>query len=289
MFNIGYTGFHGTDDATVAAWAAQAVGPDSEYMRTLRALARELDMAIGATCLEAWPGGPRNAVSVIDRHGEVRFTYAKVHTCDFAAFEAATTPGEDWYVETLDTKCGPVRVGAMICYDREFPESARTLMLKGAEVVLTPNACLLDDVRLHQFQTRAYENSMAVCMTNYAAPYHGGRSVAYGPGGEPRVEARGEEGVYLAKIDLPALREHRRRSIWGNAFRRPHRYGALTEMDVAPVFERTDGFGRPFDRASRCGDLLPRLAPARLGPRNRAWYHGRSGRKGRQRQGGKAS
>jgi predicted amidohydrolase len=181
----------------------------------------------------------------------LRYTYGKVHTCDFAAFEAACTPGEDWYVAPLDTKCGPVRVGAMICYDREFPESARTLMLKGAEIVLTPNACPLDDIRLHQFQTRAYENSMAVFMTNYPAPLHGGRSVAYGAQGEPLAEAPAEEGVYLARVDLAGLRAFRKNSIWGNSFRRPHRYGALTDSSVAPVFQRLNGFGNPFEREQR--------------------------------------
>ena len=64
----------------------------------------------------------------------------KVHTCDFD-MEAALTPGDDFYVCTLDTAKGDVRIGAMICYDREFPESARILMLKGAELILTSNAC----------------------------------------------------------------------------------------------------------------------------------------------------
>ena len=50
----------------------------------------------------------------------------------------------------------------MICFDREFPESARILMLKGAELILTPNACKLDEKQINQFQTRAYENSVKV-------------------------------------------------------------------------------------------------------------------------------
>lgn len=66
-----------------------------------------------------------------------------MHTCDFDK-EAALTPGDDFYVAALDTPHGPLNVGALICYDREFPESARLLMLKGAEVILTPNACELE-------------------------------------------------------------------------------------------------------------------------------------------------
>lgn len=73
-------------------------------------------------------------------------TYAKVHTCDFG-MESAVTPGEAFGVCDLDTAAGPVRIGAMICYDREFPECARLLMLLGAELVLSPNACHMDVTR----------------------------------------------------------------------------------------------------------------------------------------------
>ncbi|MFR8332373.1 MAG: nitrilase-related carbon-nitrogen hydrolase [Oscillospiraceae bacterium] len=53
-----------------------------------------------------------------------------MHTCDFDV-ERNLCPGEDFYVTALDTALGQVQVGGMICYDREFPESARILMLKG--------------------------------------------------------------------------------------------------------------------------------------------------------------
>ena len=98
---------------------------------------------------------------LFDRYGERRLVYAKVHTCDFGA-ERNLTPGDDFYVTDLDTACGIVKVGAMICYDREFPESARILMLKGAELILVPNACPMEINRLAQLRGRAYENMTAI-------------------------------------------------------------------------------------------------------------------------------
>jgi len=84
-------------------------------------LARELHMAVGITLLERWEGGgPRNTLVLFDRFGERRLVYAKGHTCDFDA-ERYLTAGEDFYTAWLDTAQGPVQVGAMICYDREFP------------------------------------------------------------------------------------------------------------------------------------------------------------------------
>ena len=75
--------------------------------------------------------------------------------------------------------------------------------------------------------------------------------MAYGAQGEPLFEAPEAEGVYLAEVNLPGLREHRKRSIWGNTFRRPHKYGQLLDQEVAPVFQRVNAFGEPFKREER--------------------------------------
>ena len=119
------------------------IGRDSAFLAAYRELARELDMAVAVTYLERYEPMPRNTVTVFDRRGREALTYAKVHTCDFGD-ERALTPGEGFVTAELDTADGPVRIGAMICYDREFPESARILMLQGAEIVLVPNACPME-------------------------------------------------------------------------------------------------------------------------------------------------
>jgi N-carbamoylputrescine amidase len=241
-------------------WLAQAIDRDSSFVRHFQDLARELDMAIALTYLERWDGLPRNSVSLIDRHGDTVLTYAKVHTCDFDEPEGSLTPGDGFSVCDLDTVSGPVKIGAMICFDREFPESARVLMLQGAEVILTPNACELEVNRLAQFRTRAFENMVGVAMTNYAAPEQNGHSVAYHPvafdqTGKPRdllvVEAGEVEGVYPARFDLDDIRAYREREVWGNAFRRPQHYGALVDEAVESPFTRVDEDGRPFHETRR--------------------------------------
>jgi predicted amidohydrolase len=163
-------------------------------------------------------------------------SYAKTHTCAWD-WEGVLTPGDSFPVATLDTRSGPVRVGAMICYDREFPETARWLMLGGAEMILNPNACTLEMNRIGQFRARAFENMLAVAMTNYPAPQANGHSVAFdgmvcNESGNMRdmllVEAGEGEQIVLATIDLAALRAYRERETWG-AFRRPELYGAISE------------------------------------------------------------
>ncbi|RCV48208.1 carbon-nitrogen hydrolase family protein [Marinitenerispora sediminis] len=238
-----------------AVWAGEPIDRDSPFVSRFRALAAELGMAIAVTYLERWPGAPRNTVTLIDRHGRDALTYAKVHTCAFGLPEAVLTPGDGFEVGLLDTAAGEVAVGAMICYDREFPESARALMLAGAEVILTPNACEMEVNRLAQFRSRAGENMVAVAMANYAGPGWG-HSVAYDgiayASGRSRdmlvVEAGEAAGVYPAVFDLDALRDHRRREAWGDAFRRPAAYGPLTGRSVHEPFIRVDRAGRPAPR-----------------------------------------
>ena len=247
MWNIGYQLPDSTLPDRVATWQQQAIARDGDFINSFRKLAWDLEMAIGLTYLEQWQGGARDSLSLIDRHGEIRLTYAKVHTCDFDK-EAALTPGEDFPVCELDTAGGPVKVGAMICFDREFPESARILMLKGAELILTPNACELEANRIGQFRTRAFENMLCVAMANYAIPQENGHSAAFdgiafkqtGSRDTCLVQADGHEGIFLAELDLDWLRAYRADEGWGNAYRKPKYYGMLTSATVEPPFVRQD-------------------------------------------------
>ncbi len=248
MWSAGYTFFDPAEPGARQAWHDHAIGMDSPFVTHFRDLAREMNMAIALSYLQQWPLAPRNTVSLIDRHGAIVLTYAKVHTCDFD-IESELTPGDRFFVGALDTAAGPVNVGAMICYDREFPESARLLMLQGAEIILTPNACDLEDNRLGQFRARAYENMVGLAMANYAAPQLNGHSVAFDgvafdAEGNSRdhtlVQADESEGIFLAEFDLDRLRAYRVREIWGNAYRRPGCYGPLVATDVQPPFVRPD-------------------------------------------------
>ena len=239
-------------DREVSEWKSEAIPADDDFVEEFGKLAKELDMAIGITLLEEYEGGPRNTLVLFDRFGKRQFTYAKVHTCDFDV-ERNLTPGEEFYVTTLNTKQGEIKVGAMICYDREFPESARILMLKGAELILVPNACPMEINRLSQLRGRAYENMTAIATCNYpdtVPDCNGGSSVFDGvaylpelPGSRDTciLQADGKEGVYLSELDVAQLRKYRESEVHGNAYRRPHKYGILLEDEVVAPFVREGG------------------------------------------------
>jgi len=250
MWNIGYNFPQGEMD--VKEFSKDAIDTNSAFFKEFQNLAKKLEMAIGITYLEKWDGLPRNTVSIIDYLGNCVLTYAKIHTCDFDV-EKYLTPGDDFYVTDLDTKNGSIKLGAMICYDREFPESARILMLKGTEIVLVPNACPIEINRKSQLRTRAFENMIGIAMANY--PYGkqdcNGHSlaydgIAYGEISPNNIDSRdmliieaGEaEGIYMVEFDVVKLREYRKRETWGNAYRKPKKYSLLISEEIEEPFIR---------------------------------------------------
>mgnify|MGYP001852106928 FL=1 len=232
-------------------WKAEAVSIDSVFVNSFGSAAKELNMAIGITLLEKYEKAPRNTFVLFDRLGERKLVYAKVHTCDFDV-ERNLTAGDDFYVTALNTACGDINVGAMICYDREFPESARILMLKGAELILVPNACPMEINRLSQLRGRAYENMLAIATCNYpeTVPDCNGCSsvfdgVVYLPEMDGSrdtciLQADGKEGIYIAELDLEQLRYYRENEVHGNAYRHPKKYGLLVDTKIDKPFVRND-------------------------------------------------
>ncbi len=193
MWQIGYAPCP-DDEAGRTKWQEMAIARDDPWVGEFRKAASDRDMAILTTFLERWPGSPRNTALLIDRHGRDVLCYAKVHTCDWG-MEKALTPGESFEVTRLDCAGGFVDVGVMICADREFPESARELMLGGAELILVPNACPMAGERTSQLRSRAFENMTAIATVNYSAPDQDGHSSVFDgmvfeqngqPNGRPR-------------------------------------------------------------------------------------------------------
>ena len=131
-----------------------AIKKDSDFINEFRELAAKLQMAIGITFLEAHDNKPLNSVVLFDRSGKEVLHYSKVQICAFD-LEKVLSGGDDFYVADLDYGRGMVKIGSMICFDREFSESARILMLKGAELILAPNACPIEINRLSALRTRA--------------------------------------------------------------------------------------------------------------------------------------
>ena len=116
-------------------------------------------------------------------------------------------------------------------------------MLKGAELLLVPNACPMELNRLAQLRGRAYENMLAIATCNYPAPHPdcNGHSTLFDgvvyhpelPGSRDTCvfEADERAGVYVAELDVDMLRDYRRREVWGRKNRRPELYGMISDRN----------------------------------------------------------
>ena len=204
--------------------------------------AGKLGIGLVATALSKGERHPQNAAFVIGKDGKILMKYSKVHTCDFAD-EKVLEPGTEFKVCDFDG----VKIGIMICYDREYPESARILMLKGAEIILVPNDCGSMYPRLQALSTRAYENMCGVAMANPNGE-NAGNSCAYSPicwdeNGEcvdntlflANADA---EGLFYADFDIDKIRAYREREMMGNTFRKVNAYSELLNDTIQYPFIR---------------------------------------------------
>lgn len=182
----------------LAALAESADGPLSQ---AVAAIAQRHGIAIVYGYPERHPGvgqQPFNATQAIAPDGTPLGHYRKTHLfgeldrAQFSLGDAASKVFE-WY---------GWRLGLLICYDVEFPETVRGLALQGADAVLVPTANMagFDEVPTLLVPARAYENSLFVAYANACGSeggvHYGGLSTVAGPGRQ-RIAQAGRENVLL--------------------------------------------------------------------------------------------
>lgn len=220
----------------------KSISDDDENIKRICKSAKENNIGVVLTSFTKGEKLPQNTAFVISKSGEILMKYSKVHTCDFAD-EKDVEAGTEFKVCDFDG----IKIGIMICYDREYPESARILMLKGAEIILVPNDCGSMNPRLKALSTRAYENMVGIAMANPNGE-NAGRSCAYSPicwdtNGECVDNTILEtdemsKGLYYADFDMDSIRDYRSREMMGNTFRKVIAYGDLLDESISDPFIR---------------------------------------------------
>ncbi len=151
-----------------------------------------------------------NAAILIGPDGAIIGTYDKTHPfpverCDCGGW---VTVGKR--ADVFETALGSM--GMMICYDGDFPELARLLAVKGAEIIVRPSALLRSfDIWHLTNAARAYDNHVYVVATNAVGPdaggnYYFGHSMIVNPIAWRLAQARGGEEIVSAKLDPDPLR-----------------------------------------------------------------------------------
>ena len=210
-----------------------------------RDLARELslDLVAGSIVerLEG-EGGLANTCVHVDRQGDIRAVYRKIHMFDvdidgITYRESEVTRAGDQVVISADED--GVRLGLSICYDVRFPEPYRVMATAGARVMTLPAAFTLATTRDHWstlVRARAVENQAFVVAANQIGPHpggmpSGGRSMIVDPWGVVLAQAPDAEGHVLADLDL-ASQDSVRRSFPALAHRRPDVYARSPNQAV---------------------------------------------------------
>jgi predicted amidohydrolase len=185
MFTSGYAITLGE----VLRFAQDAGGPTETAVAEI---ARRHGLAVVYGHPERAPGGGAyNAATMIGPDGVVRGRHRKVHLygdVDRGQFLASPArPAAFGF--------GDARVGMLICYDVEFPESVRSLTTDGARIVLVPTANMVgcEEVQEILIRARACENNCGVVYANYCGSDEGfeynGLSMICGPRGEVLAQA----------------------------------------------------------------------------------------------------
>jgi beta-ureidopropionase len=222
-------------------WYDTAEPDDGPLMTRMREVAKQHGVVLVVPWYEeAQTGVYYNSAAVIEKDGTFLGKYRKTHIphvgpCFWEKFYFK--PGNLGY-PTWDTSVG--RVGLIICYDRHFPEVARELGLKGAELVFNPSATVKSLSRyLWELEQPAHAvaNGFWIAAINRVGveePLNSsqfyGSSYFCDPRGQIVAKAsETEDEVLVADLDLDKIREVR--NTWQFLRdRRPETYGELTEL-----------------------------------------------------------
>lgn len=206
----------------------------SNIIELMKALASRYGVTmITGGFFEELPEGTYVTAPVVDPHGHILGRQKKIHL--FATEKSRARPGSDYEI----FEANHVNFGVMICYDAAFPEVARTLALKGADIVFVPSRILAAGIRpWHLYlSTRCLENRLPVVAPNLVwPPRYLGHSIILDLGRDPESAvvypnslAIGGESpeVLVSEVNLESargLRESRLKE------RRPETYGLITKL-----------------------------------------------------------
>ena len=210
-------------------------------------IARELNVVLPLSIFERANNAYFNTVVIVDADGTTLGIYRKSHIPDGPGYSEKFyfAPGDTGF-RVWPTRFGVVGVG--ICWDQWFPESARSMALLGADVILYPTAIGSEpqnpswDSSGHwqrAMQGHAAANIVPIVAANRTGreigrptevTFYGSSFITDATGAKVAEAGRDDERVLIADIDIEANRAMR--AAWGLfRDRRPELYGAITSLD----------------------------------------------------------
>ncbi len=175
----------------------------------------EIAAETGVALLYGYPEAARkklyNAALLVDGTGAVRANYRKTHL--FGPEEKRLfSPGDELVLVEL----GTLTLGLLICYDVEFPEAVRALVLAGADLIAVPTALMrpYENVPEQMVPARAFENQVFIAYANRCGQEgevtYCGMSCIIAPDGKPLIQSGRAEAFLVADVDPEAHTESRK-------------------------------------------------------------------------------
>jgi predicted amidohydrolase len=288
---VSMNGFLGEPDRvlqTIDAWCAKAAATGAELVLFPELVVHGHCTPETWSLAEAVPGGPsvRRLEEFARRHGLIICAGLSEKDRDIV-FNTQVVVGTQGYIgkqrklhlsrdevfyykggrEISVFDVGPIKAGIVICYDNQFPEVARVLALRGAEVLLMPHAGrfkLWDETPESQSAARRYshafykkyalrarENACFAVLADQAGragsvdlwppdsenqPHHAGAALIWGPDGEliaATQEDRIQDEMIAATLDATSLARERALANYMLRTRRPELFGELVRDQVA--------------------------------------------------------
>ena len=198
---------------------------DSKTLKHFQEMAKEYKIVLPISFFEKSGNCYFNSLVMIDKDGTIVDLYRKSHIPTGECYEEKFyfTPGDTGF-KVFKTKAGNIGVG--ICWDQWFPETARILALKGAEILLFPTAIgsepvLPKDSKSHWqnvMKGHAAANIMPVLAANRVGveamgkstmKFYGSSFIADQHGDFVTEMNREEEGIRFAEFDLSEIAKER--------------------------------------------------------------------------------
>ncbi len=185
---------------------------DGEAFNKITTIAKRNNIAIVYGYIEQDADALYNSTQFIDETGQSIGHYRKTHLwgdLDRQLFQPGNT-----FAPLVNYKGW--KIGLLICYDVEFPETVRHHALSGAELILIPTALMhpWDFVATHVTRVRAAENQVYLAYANYCGVEnsleYAGKSCIAGPDGEVLAHADSDQGLLTAMLSKNAISEIRK-------------------------------------------------------------------------------
>lgn len=199
----------GDAGSDISAFAEPLDGP---FAREVSSVAADRGTTVVAGMFET-SQDPERPFNTLVLRGASTAEYRKVHLYDSFGYRESDrlTAGP---VEPVVIEVGGFAVGLMTCYDLRFPEFARALVGRGAEVLVVPAAWVAGERKIDHWRTllraRAIENTVFVAAAGQPGPRYCGHSMIVDPLGDVLVEAGEGPEVVSAAVDRAVLERARR-------------------------------------------------------------------------------